>query len=86
MTLIQIENCIQCGNHRVIPDPDPHDWFCDDDVAVVCTLVPNPKRTVISSYQADKNPHKTITVSCRPYNAEKESKVPSWCPLAVKDE
>lgn len=22
----------------VLPDPDPYDWFCDDDVKVVCAL------------------------------------------------
>lgn len=30
-------NCIDCPNHIVLPDPDPYDWFCDDDVKVVCT-------------------------------------------------
>src|SRR4051812_3276113 len=33
-----MKTCIGCKHHEVIADPDPHDWFCDDDVAVVCTL------------------------------------------------
>ncbi len=31
-------NCIDCKHHRVLPDPDPDDWFCDDDEKVLCTL------------------------------------------------
>jgi hypothetical protein len=28
--------CIDCPHHEVRSDPDPDDWFCDDDVKVVC--------------------------------------------------
>ena len=31
-----INNCIDCPFHDVLPDPDPNDWFCDDDVKVIC--------------------------------------------------
>jgi len=31
-------NCMDCPNHSVQNDPDPHDWFCDDDLKVVCLL------------------------------------------------
>jgi len=31
-------NCLDCPYHKVLPDPDPDDWFCDDDVKVVCVL------------------------------------------------
>lgn len=34
---LKILNCIDCPFHSVLPDPDPDDWFCDDDVKVVCT-------------------------------------------------
>lgn len=34
--LLEIENCIDCPFHTVERDPDPHDWFNDDDVKVVC--------------------------------------------------
>lgn len=33
---IFINNCIECHNHEVLPDPDPDDWFCSDDVKVFC--------------------------------------------------
>ena len=30
------KTCIGCPSHEVLLDPDPNDWFCDDDVKVVC--------------------------------------------------
>lgn len=33
------KNCIDCKDHEILPDPDPHDWFCDDDVKVVCKII-----------------------------------------------
>lgn len=63
----KIDNCLDCNAHVVLPDPDPNDWFCDDDIKVkikvTCTL-------------NDKN----ITVACRPYNRSKECDIPDWCP------
>jgi len=35
---IKINNCIDCSEHRVLRDPDPNDWFCDDDVKVICQV------------------------------------------------
>ena len=32
-----IKNCIDCSFHQILPDLDPHDWFCDD-VKVICTI------------------------------------------------
>lgn len=34
---LKITNCMDCPFHDVRPDPDPHDWFCDDDEKVYCT-------------------------------------------------
>lgn len=31
-------NCIDCPNHSVEPDPDPTDWFDDDDKKVICMM------------------------------------------------
>jgi len=76
-----IENCTECEKHLVIADPDPTDWFCDDDTAVVCTLTPNPKKDLKSRHRANHSDFRAITVACRPYNIKKESDVPSWCPL-----
>ena len=58
-------HCTSCEHHQVRPDPDPDDWFCDDDVKVVCRAAAN----------------KVVTSACRPYNVERESKRPTWCPL-----
>ena len=63
--VLPLTNCMDCPNHRVARDPDPHDWFCDDDEKVLCAITSN----------------KAITVACRPYNKRKECNVPSWCPL-----
>lgn len=76
-----MNNCIECVNHRVINDPDPHDWFCDDDMAVVCSITKNDKRDAKSEYASDKSEFKVIACSVRPYNLTKESKIPEWCPL-----
>ncbi len=75
-------NCIDCPKHRVIPDPDPDDWFNDDDVAVVCTKTPNTERKTGTRFVSDRSEFRTITVACRPYNARNESQTPEWCPLA----
>lgn len=62
---MKYKNCIDCPAHKVLPDPDPTDWFNDDDVKVVC------------GHKHNKN----ITVACRPYNTRRECKTPDWCPL-----
>lgn len=72
-------NCMDCPHHEVLSDPDPHDWFCDDDVKVKCL-----RSTTLDHggfYQRD--PY--VTVACRPYNMRKECDVPSWCPLRAGD-
>lgn len=74
-------NCLDCEYHQVIRDPDPDDWFCSDDLAVVCSLTPNPERDVISRWTSDHSRFKAITKSCRPHYLKKESTTPSWCPL-----
>jgi hypothetical protein len=81
------ENCLDCKFHKIILDPDPDDWFCDDDLAVVCTnkaAPTNDRFDLTSRYEADKQSLKPITVSCRPHHVRKESKTPKWCPLPVQ--
>ena len=34
---LEFENCMDCPSHSVERDPDPDDWFCDDDQKVICT-------------------------------------------------
>jgi len=74
-------SCLDCPFHKVIPDPDPEDWFCDDDVAIVCLKTKNDRYNLKSKYQADKQPFKCVTVACRPHHIKKESDTPDWCPL-----
>jgi len=61
----EIKNCMDCPNHKVQRDPDPHDSFCSDDEMVVCMAAKC----------------KIITQACRPYMKRAECMVPSWCPL-----
>jgi len=75
-----IKTCMDCNYHKVIKDPDPKDWFCDDDCAVVCILKENDNRKEISEYSSDMNPYKCITCSCRPHHVKKETTIPKWCP------
>lgn len=64
--------CIDCEACLVFPNPDPDDWFNDDDVAVVCKQVKNV---------SDRSKFKLITQACRPYNIRKEcTPIPEWCP------
>lgn len=75
------DSCMDCPNHRVERDPDPTDWFCDDDVAVLCSKEPNVKKETRWS-GGMLWPHRPATTSCRPYNMKREtSPVPKWCPL-----
>jgi hypothetical protein len=81
----KIKTCVntKCPNHRIVADRDPHDWFCDDDVAVVCQLV-KQRMKPDSIYQVDRQPFRAVTCACRPYMAGKESVIPKWCPLSKK--
>ena len=48
------KNCIHCHNHKVMPDPDLNDWFCDDDVKVVCLLNSKNITFACRPYQIEK--------------------------------
>lgn len=76
-----ITNCIDCEFHKIINDPDPHDSFCMDDVAVVCTKMKNTKQDKDSIYAASRQEYAIITCACRPYRIRKESEKPKSCPL-----
>lgn len=32
----KITQCRECPNCRIVPDPDPDDWFSDDDEKALC--------------------------------------------------
>ena len=83
---IDIESCTECPHHEVVGDPDPHDSFCSDDVAVLCTKMPNSEgkkyfASILGAYK-----HRPVTVSCRPHRAAHEARVPEWCPLKNKEQ
>lgn len=42
----EIKKCVQCPHCIILPDPDPYDWFCDDDVKLFCEKL---KRTVAAA-------------------------------------
>lgn len=68
--------CAICKHAKVYPDPDPNDWFCDDDVKVLCTKVP------LDVNGEPKGGNNQITCACRPYMVTREcSYTPDWCPL-----
>jgi|TARA_Y100000310_G_C20598448_1_gene771731 hypothetical protein len=79
--LVPEKSCMDCNHHKIIYDPDPEDWFCDDDVAVVCLKVLNKNRNLNSKWESDHSEYKAIACSIRPYNIRRESIVPQWCPL-----
>lgn len=68
----ELKGCAICVYMKVLPDPDPFDWFCDDDVKAVCEM---------SQAQMHESGEPNIAVGCRPYQVLKESSyVPKWCP------
>lgn len=77
-----LTNCMDCKAHKVIADPDPTDWFNDDDEAVLCTLTDgNPSHNPEDKWcHANQNMHRCITVMCRPYRKRVECDIPDWCP------
>jgi hypothetical protein len=76
-------NCVNCKHHKVVSDRDPHDWFNDDDEAIVCMLVKNDKQKPDSIYLSERNEQKVISSALRPYETHKV-KQPEWCPLLKK--
>lgn len=76
-----MKNCIDCKNHKIISDPDPYDYFCTDDVAVICTATLNENIKRDTLYMADRSENKPVAVSCRPHHTRQESITPKWCPL-----
>jgi hypothetical protein len=88
--MAEYENCLDCPHHKIILDPDPTDWFNDDDEAVFCDIKLKDqedfdKKSKINIklaeygikphiWKSELHPNKMITVSCRPYNLENECK------------
>lgn len=56
MTKLQfeIENCMDCPFHKIMADPDPNDWFNDDDEKIVCTKINKNITTACRPYNRRK--------------------------------
>lgn len=80
---LSIADCTQCPYYGTGRDPDPNDWFCDDDQFGYCTRVINDTCKPDSKYVSDRSPHKVLYRSCRPYEV-KTVKIPEWCPMRSK--
>lgn len=77
---IEIESCIDCPFHKILPDPDPYDSFNADDEAVICLKSQKEPQTIGWGNYSGGEP--MITVACRPYNLRNETTpVPNWCPI-----
>lgn len=79
--------CIDCKFHKIIPDPDPNDWLCRDDVAIVCTQMANDDIDMKSEYASDRQEYKVVSCSLRPYQVIDIIR-PTWCTLEciIRDE
>ncbi len=78
---LKITSCLQCPFHEIMHDPDPNDWFNDDDVSVVCKKVKKEKEPS-SEYASDRQEHKVVSFGDRPYQVKEDKiKIPEWCPL-----
>ena len=64
---LEITNCLDCPHHEQQRDPDPHDWFNDDDQKVVCKH--SKRERIVASGE-------------RPYQLREACAVPKWCPLS----
>jgi hypothetical protein len=73
--------CIDCPFHKIIPDPDPTDWFNADDEAIVCKKVER-KADPNSKYGVDRQSFRPIDVAIRPHQT-KNVKAPDWCPISL---
>lgn len=80
---MEINNCTKCPHHKVFVDPDPFDFFCDDDCAVRCMIAKGEPKTGTEGQFYSGIP--MITAGCRPHNLEKECSIPSWCPVIAPE-
>lgn len=79
---LEITDCSQCPHYGTAADPEPNDWFCDDEQYGFCKITPNDARTPDSNYVSDPM-FKTLYKSRRPCEVGKLP-VPEWCPMRKK--
>lgn len=63
------QSCEGCPDCEIRITPDPDDWFCDDDVTVVCKAVSGGH---------------VMAKQIRPYLVHERCPVPRWCPKRKK--
>ena len=68
----EMTSCLDCPNHKVMPDPSPDDWFNYDDEKTVCF------------HEKFGKAGKTVSSMNRPYETKRFSGIPDWCPLLKK--
>ena len=51
---LEIEFCSQCPFGKIMDDPDPNDWFCDDDCKVVCKKTDKTVAGALRPYEVGK--------------------------------
>lgn len=83
--VLNIASCTECPKHQLIEDPHAAERAREDDVAVVCTLCPNPLRDAAAPAASAQSPHRVIVAGCRPDEIDARAGVPDWCPLWHKD-
>ena len=62
---IEKQSCEGCPDCEIRITPDPDDWFCDDDVTVLCKAVEGGR---------------VMAEHIRPYLVQERCPVPHWCP------
>lgn len=63
----EIQQCRQCPNCYISPDPDSEDWFEDDNEKAHCRAIKD-----------ENGLSRFIEGDLRPYE---EIPIPNWCPL-----
>lgn len=66
-----ITSCMKCPYSIILPDPDPYDWFCDDDVRVFCKKEERNITTACRPYNATKE---SVTPDWCPINKQLNKK------------
>jgi hypothetical protein len=69
MPTIEIKSCSKCPHHDWISNPDPDDWFRDDEANFICT-----KKKKVISYSLDVFEQAKVN----------KIPIPKWCPLIIK--
>ena len=53
-TLYTLLYYVQCPHCIILPDPDPYDWFCDDDVKLFCEKLKRTVAAALRPHEGDK--------------------------------